>query len=115
MERATARTIEKNVFMVLQYSLLTGRVRLSGDRRDCAADRRFKLNKRSVLRASGMIVGPDKKTINQKRRTSATRLFTLRAFPVPVRFEGRESAREARPTHRVRRQSMRLRTRVESR
>jgi hypothetical protein len=28
MERATARTIEKNAFMVLQYSLLTGRMRL---------------------------------------------------------------------------------------
>jgi hypothetical protein len=32
--------------MVLKYSLLTARVRLSGCRRDCAADRRFKFNKR---------------------------------------------------------------------
>ena len=49
MERATARTIEQNVFMVLQYSLLTGRVRLPGGRRGRAADRRFKLNKGSQL------------------------------------------------------------------
>ena len=34
--------IEKNVFMVLKYSLLTARVRLPDGRRDCAADRRFK-------------------------------------------------------------------------
>jgi hypothetical protein len=31
--------IEKNAFMVIEYSLPTARVRLPGCRRDCAADR----------------------------------------------------------------------------
>src|SRR6266566_1551113 len=39
IETAKARMIEKNAFMVLNYSLLTARVRLSGCGRDCAADR----------------------------------------------------------------------------
>jgi hypothetical protein len=46
-DSAKARVIEKNAFMVLKYSLLTARVRLSGCGRDCAADRRFEFNKRS--------------------------------------------------------------------
>jgi hypothetical protein len=41
--------IEKNVFIVLKYSLLTAPVRLPDGRHDCAADRRFKLNKGSPL------------------------------------------------------------------
>ncbi len=41
--------IEKNAFMVIKYSLLTARVRLSGCGRDCAADRRFKFTKRRQL------------------------------------------------------------------
>jgi hypothetical protein len=41
--------IETNAFMVLKYSLLTAGVRLSGCGRDCAADRRFKFQKRSQL------------------------------------------------------------------
>src|SRR5207237_10937533 len=46
-------------------------------------------------------------------RISELRLISLRAFPVPVRFEGRESAKEARQTHRVRWRSMSSRTRAE--
>jgi hypothetical protein len=49
IETAKARVIEKNAFMVLKYSLLTARVRLSGCGRDCAADRRFEFQKRSQL------------------------------------------------------------------
>jgi hypothetical protein len=62
MERATARTIEKNIFMVLQYSLLTGRVRLSGDRRDCVPDRQIQPIQTQFV---AFCVRPDKKTINQ--------------------------------------------------
>src|SRR5260370_26931710 len=49
IERANARMIQKNAFMVLKVSLLTDRVRLSDCRRDCAVDRRFKLHKRGQL------------------------------------------------------------------
>jgi len=35
--------------MVLKYSLLTARVRLSGCGRDCAANRKFKFHKRRQL------------------------------------------------------------------
>ena len=49
METATARIIEKNVFMVLKYSLLTAHVRLPDCRRGCAWDCPFQLNKRSQL------------------------------------------------------------------
>jgi hypothetical protein len=41
--------IEKNAFMVLKYSLLTARVRLSGCPRDCAAGRKFKFHKSRQL------------------------------------------------------------------
>jgi hypothetical protein len=44
-DSAKARVIEKNAFMVIKYSLLTARVRLSGCGRDCAADRCFKFHK----------------------------------------------------------------------
>ena len=49
VERAKARMIEKNAFIVLKYSLLTVRVRLPDGRRDCAANRRFEFHKRSQL------------------------------------------------------------------
>ncbi len=39
--------IEKNVFTLLKYSLLTARVRLPDGRRDCATNRRFQFQKRS--------------------------------------------------------------------
>ncbi len=41
--------IEKNAFMVLKYSFLTARARLPDYCRDYAADRQFRLNKRSQL------------------------------------------------------------------
>src|SRR5260370_42360543 len=49
IERANARMIQKNAFMVLKVSLLTDRVRLSDCRPDCAVDRRFKLHKPGQL------------------------------------------------------------------
>ena len=42
--------IDKNVFIVLKYSLLTARVRLLDGRRDCGANGRFWLRKRDQLR-----------------------------------------------------------------
>jgi len=41
--------IEKKAFTVLEYSCLTAHARLRDRRRDCAANRRFQLNKRSRL------------------------------------------------------------------
>ena len=53
------------------------------------ADRRFKLNKRSGLRASGMIAGPDKKTIIKSDDALEQRDYSLLAllqFPFDPRI-----------------------------
>ena len=54
METATARMIDKNIFIVPKYSLLTANMRLSEARAIAAAlNRRFKLNRRSQLFIGG--------------------------------------------------------------